>query len=359
MDEERPIDYTPPEEAGRSASRVLDISWATILKIIFALGALYFVFLVRDILIWFIFALVISILFNPAINFLRKLHLPRVMAAILVYLSVFILLGGFIFVLAPLLFSELQQFSINLPAYFEQAAPYLSGLKIEALRNFQSFTEALGKGLSSASANIFAAIGAIFGGITSTIVIFSIAFFLSLEEEGLAKAIMLIFPPRYKTKILTVWQRSQKKVAAWFGVRIICCLFIGLVVGIACYVLNIKYAAFFGLFAGIFNIILTIGPFLSGTAIVLFILTIAGLPKAIIFLVIFFIAQEIEGYVIMPLLSKRFLRLSPSLVLISLLVGAKLWGLLGAILAIPLVGMFFELIQGFMEKKGSIEQPLL
>ncbi|MBU1045658.1 AI-2E family transporter [Patescibacteria group bacterium] len=359
MNEERQIDYVPDDIGRTNGSRVLDISWATILKIIFALGALYFIFLVRDILIWFIFALVISVLFNPAINFFRKLHIPRVMAAILVYLSVFVFLGVFMYILAPLLFSELQQFSINLPTYFNQAAPYLSGLKIEALQNFQSFTEALGRGLSSASSNIFTAIAAIFGGIASTIVIFSIAFFLSLEEEGLAKAIMLVFPRRYKTKILTVWQRSQKKVAAWFGVRIICCFFIGLATGIACYVLNIKYAAFFGLFAGVFNIILTIGPFLSGTAIALFILAIAGLPKAIIFLIIFFVAQEIESYIIMPVLSKRFLRLSPSLVLISLLIGAKLWGLLGAILAIPLVGIFFELIQGFFEKKEAIEQRLL
>ncbi|MBU3964260.1 AI-2E family transporter [Patescibacteria group bacterium] len=359
MNEDGQIDYISDSMGGTNGSRVLDISWATILKIISALAVIYFVFLVRDILIWFIFALVISILFNPAINFLRKFRIPRVLAAILIYLSTFVFLGVFIYILAPLLFSELQHFSVNLPTYFDQASPYFSGLKIEALQNFQSFTEALGRGLSSASSNIFTAIGAIFGGIVTTIVIFSIAFFLSLEEEGLAKAIMLVFPHRYKTKILTVWQRSQKKVAAWFGVRIICCFFIGLATGIACYALNIKYAAFFGLFAGVFNIILTIGPFLSGTAISLFILTIAGLPKAIIFLIIFFVAQEIENYIIMPILSKRFLRLSPSLVLISLLVGAKLWGLLGAILAIPLVGMFFEIIQGFLEKKEAIEQRLL
>ncbi len=358
MDEERPLNYIPENIGRGNGSRVLDISWATILKIIFALGALYFVFLVRDILIWFIFALVISILFNPAINFLHKLHIPRVMAAILVYLSIFVFLGVFMYILAPLLFSELQQFSVNLPTYFDQGAPYFSGLKIEALQNFQSFTEALSKGLSNASSNIFTAMSAIFGGIASTIAIFSIAFFLSLEEEGLLKAIMLVSPPRYKTKILTVWQRSQKKVASWFGVRIICCFFIGLTIGIACYVLDIRYAAFLGLFAGLFNIIFTIGPFLSGTAITLFILAIAGLPKAIIFLIIFFVAQEIESYVIMPVLTKRLLRLSPSLVLISLLIGAKLWGLLGAILAIPLVGMFFEFAQGFLTKREAIEQEL-
>ena len=109
------------------------------------------------------------------------------------------------------------------------------------------------------------------------------------------------------------------------------------------------------LFAGIFNIIISIGPFLSGATISIFILSIAGLPKAIIFLVAFLVAQQIEGAVIMPLLSKKFLNLSPSLVLISLLVGAKLWGLMGAILVIPLVGMFFELTKGFLENRQVAE----
>lgn len=358
MDDGRPINYIS-DDSGKTNPRTLDISWASILKIIFALGLLYFIFLIRGILIWFIFALVISILFNPAINFLRRFHIPRVLAAILVYLSIFVLLGGFIYALAPMLFSELQYFTANIPTYFEQAAPYLSGLKIEAFKNFQSFAEVIGKGLYNASANIFSAIGIIFGGLASTIIIFSIAFFLSLEEEGLSKTVMLIFPSRHKARVSAIWQKSQKKVAAWFGIRLICCFFIGVVIGIACYSLDIKYAALFGLLAGVFNMVVTIGPFLSGTAIGLFILITMGMPKAIIFLIVFFIAQEIENYVIMPLLTKRFMQISPSLVLISLLIGAKLWGLMGAILIIPLMGMILEFAQGFLEKKEAIDQQLL
>jgi len=349
------IKYPATKEREKIASRVLDISWGTIIKIVFSLTILYLLFLVRDILIWFIFALVISILFNPAINFLTKARIPRILASILIYLGIFAFLGSFIFILSPLLFSELQQFSVNLPTYFEQATPYFSGLKIEALKDFQTFSESIGDMLSGASANIFTAMGTVFGGIFSSIAIFSIAFFLSLEEEGIAKALMLAFPKKHKTRVLTVWGRSQKKIAAWFGVRVICCFFIGLTVGITCFVLDIKYAIFFGLFAGIFNIVISVGPFLSGAVISIFILSIAGLPKAIIFLIAFLVAQQIEGSIIMPLLSKKFLNLSPSLVLISLLVGAKLWGLMGAILIIPLVGMFFELIKGFLENKQAAE----
>ena len=88
---EQPSFYSLPEKT--RSQDILDISWATIVKIIVALGGLYLIFLVRDILIWFIFALIISILFNPAVNFFRKLKIPRVLACILVYLSIFVLLG--------------------------------------------------------------------------------------------------------------------------------------------------------------------------------------------------------------------------------------------------------------------------
>ncbi|MEA3453224.1 MAG: AI-2E family transporter [Patescibacteria group bacterium] len=356
MDEDEvQIKYATQEPRGKTSSRVLDISSGTIVKFLFSFTMLYLVFLVRDILIWFVFALVISILFNPAINFLMKLRIPRMLASVLIYLGVFCLLGSFIFILSPLLFSELQQLSENLPTYFEQVTPYFSGLRIEALKDFQTFSQSIGQMLSGASTNIFVAMGTVFGGIFSSIAIFSIAFFLSLEEEGIAKTLMLAFPKKYKTKVLTVWGRSQRKIAAWFGVRIICCFFIGLIVTITCFVLGVKYAVFFGLFAGIFNIIISIGPFLSGATISLFIFSIAGLPKAIIFLIAFLVAQQIEGSIIMPLLSKKFLNLSPSLVLMSLLVGVKLWGLMGAILIIPLVGIFFELVKGFLENKQAAE----
>lgn len=349
MDEERPI-YTEPKGQG-----VLDVSWETIVRIIFSLAVLYLFFLIRDIVIWFVFALIISVLFNPAINFLRKLNVPRTLATIFVYLSLFSVLAIGLYVLIPFLFTELQTFTDKLPEYFDQVAPHLSALKIDALENFENFSDTLGSAFTGASSSIFSAIGIFFGGMFSTVSIITIAFFLSLEEEGIANVIELASPKRYKNYIKGLWKKTQKKISSWFGVRIICCIFIGLSAGITTFVLNIPYAVFFGLLAGFSNIIITIGPFLSGLVIALFIVAVADVSKALIFIIAFFIAQEIENYVLMPILTRKYLHLSPSLVLISLLIGAKLWGILGAILAIPLVGMIYEFIKGFLERKRGVE----
>jgi predicted PurR-regulated permease PerM len=329
----------------------LDVSWASIVRIAFAASVIYLIYFIGNILIWLIFALIISILFNPAINFFHKLKIPRLLSAIFVYLSIFIILGVLVYAMAPLLFVEIQHFSDKLPEYFGQASPYLRGLKIEALEDFQTFSEEAERVLFRASSNIFMALGVFFGGIFTFLIMFTMAFFLSLEEKGIKEIIALISPVQYKEKVLKIWKKTEKNISTWFAIRILCCIFIGLATGITCYVLDIKYAVVFGILAGVTNLIVYIGPFLSTLFISLFILITASLPKAIIFAIAIYIAQQIENYILMPLLSKKFLKLSPALVLISLLVGAKLWGLPGAILAIPLVGIIFEFGKGVLEHR--------
>ena len=330
--------------------KILDISWATIIRIVAALAFLYLVYLLKDLLIWFLFALIISILFNPPIDFLRRFHVPRVIGAIFVYVSVFAIFGYLIYAVAPLLFSELQEFSLNFPQYFDKAIPYFSALKIEAFKSFDNFTATLEKALIRASTNIFTAFSTIFGGILSTLSIFTIAFFLSLEERGIERTIALIAPKNYKKKALQVWKHAQRKISLWFGTRIIGCLFVGISTAVICYVLNVRYFVFFGLLAGVSDIIVTIGPLLSGTLIAIFI-ALVSVPKALIFVIAYVLVQQIEGQILLPLLSKKFLKLPPALVLMSILAGSKLWGLLGAILSIPLVGMIYEVVKGFFKRK--------
>jgi len=330
--------------------KILDVSWATILRIAVALASLYLLYLIRDILIWFVFALVISILLNPLIEGLKRIHFPRTIAAILVYFGIGLVFGYLIYQMAPFLSIELSQFSAHFPSYFDKLSPYLSGLKIEALKNFNNFSIAVERVLMKASTNIFSALGTVFGGIMSTFAIFSIAFFLSLEEKGVERVLALVSPSRHRDRVLRIWERSKRKIAGWFAVRLIGMTFVGLFTFVTCYVLNVKYSVFFGLFAGLSDIIVTLGPLFSGIIITIFIL-LTSVPKAIIFVLAFFLIQGIEGHILIPVLSKKFLRLPPALVLMALLIGGKLWGILGAILAHPFTGILFEFTKEFFSKR--------
>jgi predicted PurR-regulated permease PerM len=332
----------------------LDISWGSIFKIFFTVLLFYLVYRTRNILILFIFALIISVLFTPAIDFLARKKIPRILAIILVYFSIFLVIGALIYFIAPIFIYETQQFTQLFPQYFEKMAPTLKGLGLSAFENFESFTNALQGWVLKASSSILSAVGAIFGGIFSTITVFSIAIFLSLEENGIEKALSLIFPKKYEDQALGIWQRCRNRVAGWFGTRILSCLFVGLMTFFACKILAVKYAISFGLLAGVTNIVPIIGPLIAGAIVVLF-TVLDSWAKAIFILVIFVLIQQIEGNIITPLLTKKFIGLPPVLVLIALMIGGELWGIMGAILAIPLFGILFEFAKEFLKKRRDEE----
>ncbi|MFH1036642.1 MAG: AI-2E family transporter [Patescibacteria group bacterium] len=330
--------------------KILDISWGTILK--FALAALIFytLYLIRDILILIVFSLIISVLFNPAIDFLAKRKIPRVVGTVLIYLVIFGMVGTLIYSIAPIFIYETQQFTQFFPQYFEKVAPVLKELGFVAFDSFESFTKTMEEWLVNASSSIFNAVVTIFGSIFSTITIFSIAIFLSLEEKGIEKALSLLFPKKYEANVLTIWERVQKQVSGWFGTRVLSCILVALMTFIACKILAVKYAISFSLLAGMTNIIPIVGPLIAGAIIVLFTL-LDSWAKAIFILAVFILIQQIEGNIITPLLTKKIIGLSPVLVLIALLIGGRLWGTLGAILAIPLFGILFEFTKEFLKKK--------
>ena len=338
--------------------KVLDISWGSIFKIAITLVIFYILFLIKDILIWFIFAVIISILFDPAIKFLQRFRIPRILAVILVYAVVFGVLGGSLVLTIPMFVDEIQEFSTLFPQYFETLAPFLQGLGVEAFESMESFTNSLGTVLQEASSDILSALALIFGSIGSTLFVLTIALFLSLEEKAMERFIGLLAPKRLEGYVLSLWERSQIKVAGWFGSRILTCIFVGIAVFITLYLFDVKYSFILALMAAIFDFIPVIGPFI--VALLAFILVaLDSWLKAIFVLVAFFLIQQIEGNILSPILTKKFVGLPPVLVLISLSVGAQLLGVLGAVLAIPLAGIVYEFLRDFLRRRKEEKAVVL
>lgn len=342
-----------------NGEKILDISWGTLFKIGIAFVVFYIVYLIRDILVWFIFALVISVLLTPAVDFLQRRRIPRVVATIFIFVSVFGILGVLIYLIAPVFVAEIQQFTTLFPQYFEKFAPPLKGLGLEAFESFEVFTLSFQEWLNQASGSILYAIASIFGGIFTTITIFTLALFLSLEEKGIERTIRMLFPKRQEEEALNIWKSCQLKVSGWFGMRILACVFVGIMSYIALWLFDIDYPFILALFAGLADIVPIVGPIVAGIVIAL----IAALNSpgiAIVILVVFIIIQQIEGNILTPLLSKKFIGLPPALVLIALIVGGNFWGILGAILAIPLTGIIFEFTRDFLKKRkeGEIPPPI-
>lgn len=330
--------------------KTLDISWSTLLKIALLVLIFYIFYQIQHILIWFVFAVIISILFEPAVEFLRKLKIPRTLGVCFVYAAFFGILILIIYFTIPLFISEIKQFSQLLPQYFEKISPPLRGLGVKAFEDINTFIDVIGDALEKIIANIFNVLFVIFGGILATIFILTSAIFLSLEEKGIEKGLTLLFPKKYESYLLSIWERCQKRVSGWFLTRIIACLFVGIVSFIAFLLFNTPYPFTLGLLAGGLNFVPIVGPVITG--ILLFIIiAVENVSKAIFVLITFILIQQVENNILTPFLSKKFLGLSPVLVLMALVVGGMLFGFLGAILAIPLAGILFEFFKEFLEKK--------
>jgi predicted PurR-regulated permease PerM len=333
-------------------NQVLEISWGTIIKVFIAIVILYFIYIAREIVVWFFFGLAISILLEPAVNFLKKLWIPKMLAIIMVYLSVLGLLGLLIYLAAPVFVIELKEFSSYLPDYFNKINPLLQQLGIDFSQSFSDITKSLVGSLEQSSKGIMNALIAFFGGLASTVVILTISFFLSLEGNGTERFLAFVSPQKYQEYIVNFFEKAQTKVAGWFGARIMACLFVGLASFIIFYIFNIDYSFLLALLSGVLNFIPYIGPLITAILLVVFIMASSGSWILTFYILLaIWVIQAVENNIITPFLMKKMIDLPPVLVLISLLLGAKIFGFLGTIFIVPIAGIIYEFVKDILEKQ--------
>ncbi len=328
----------------------LDISWAGIFKVFAAFVLIYLLAQVAEILVWIIFSLVISILFNPIVNLLRKMKIPRAVGVILVYSSFFGIISIASYIIGPSLYREVESFFLLLDDYLKGLAPILEQAGVGGVETVNELEEFLVSSAGEITKGIFGVLGVIFGGLSTAFFIITMAVFLSLEGNSIEKLIALLFQGKQKEQGLIIWKKCRDQVGGWFLIRVIACTFVGVASFFVFYLLGVQYALTFAIIGGILNFIPFAGPAVAG--LLFFIITaVTSLPQAVFIFVAFMIIQAIEGSVLTPALSKKIMGVSPALVLASIVIGGSLWGILGAFLAIPLMGIIFEFGKAFFDKR--------
>lgn len=331
---------------------ILSISWGTIAKVFIAIFIFYIIYLVKSIALWFLFAVAISVLLEPAIDFLRRLKIPKIISILIVYFSIFGIVGLLIYLSAPVFISEIKQFSQNLPGYFIQISPVLRQFGIQTAQDFDSFVSVAIGNLQESSESIIRAVMVFFGGIFSAISILTFAFFLSLEEKALERTLLLLFPRRYENQIKIIFEKSQSKISGWFGARVLACLFVGLASYVVFYIFGVKYAFTLSLISGILNFIPYIGPWITCILLVVFIAVSSSSWMTLLYvLVAVFAIQEIENNLLTPVLMKKMTDLPAVLVLMSMLIGAEVFGFTGLVFAVPVAGIIYEFLREFLQKR--------
>lgn len=339
--------------------KFLDISWLSILKIFVAGFCFYGLYLISDFLVWLAFAFVISVLFEPIIELAEKIKIPRSLSVAFIYISMFGVLSAVIYSTLPYIITEIQYFAKYFPQYFieyfSKISPFFEKMGFETFQNLETFIIKSQEVLGNTAGNIFSALFSLFGGITNTLFIISIAIFISLEKNQIDKNLTLIFPEKYEDHFLRAWQKSQKKISAWFLIRIIGCVFVAISSYMAFMFLDAEYPVSLAIMAGILDFVPIIGPFIAGI-IIFGIISMESFLKALFVITAFTLIQIIENTIFLPILSKKIIQVSPIAIIFALFVGAKFWGVLGAILAVPLIIIFLDFLKDFLIEIKQKEQ---
>lgn len=305
-----------------------------------------------------LFAVVIASGIEPAVRWLARWRVPRVLAVLLIYFAALALLAGAIWLVVPALIDEFSAFLDDFPRYQRILVTELRGLR--DLPFFSQFSEGAEQvilnppfDLRAAGSGALDLIVSIFGGAVSAVILFVVSFYLASQEDGIEQFLRMVTPLRNETYVIGLWERSRAKIGQWLRGQALLGILVGILVFLALTLLGIRYALSLALLAAVFELIPVIGPILAALPAV-FLGFLSSPLTGVIVAVTYTAIQQLESHVFVPLLMRRVVGLNPLVVVIALLVGAKLGGILGLFLAVPLAAVIVEFVADIDKQRRGL-----
>lgn len=340
--------------------KTINISTSTILRIVIILLCLVLIYVLRNVIVLFIFALIIASAVAPAVGLLEKIKIPRVLGTLIIYIVVIGLAALLIALVFPTIASNAKDLASSLPDYIQSLSEKFKSFQNASskyamiINRLQDYLSIIGDALKNISSNVISSAVGFFGGVFSFFLVIVMSFYISVQKKGVQRVLTAIMPINYRDYILNLWERAQKKLGRWLQGQLFLAVLVGVLVYVSLSLLNVKYALLLGITSGILELFPYIGPVLAGIpGVVLGFLQapILGIWVLITYLVI----QQIESYIIAPLVMGKVVSLNPIVVILALLIGEKLGGILGMVLAVPLAAVFGELLRDMIKKRKELE----
>jgi predicted PurR-regulated permease PerM len=310
----------------------IEISHKTIIFTLVLLASIWLVLQIRDILFLVFVAFIIMSTLRPIVDWMGTKKIPRFIAALLVYVVVFGLIGFSIGGIIPALVSQTTSFAQAFPGVISRALPYWN---ID-LNSFSQQLAPIGENLVKVTIGIFS-------NIISVLMVLVISFYLLLERKHADSIVAGFVGDEKATSFIAVVQRIEGKLGSWMMGQLFLMFFIGLLSYIGLLLLGVKFALPLAIIAGLLEIVPNIGPIISAIPAMLIALSISPV-MALTVGVLYIAIHQLENNVIVPLVMKKSVGLSPIITIFSLLVGGRLAGIAGAVLAIPVLLIIRELI---------------
>jgi len=324
------------EQAQVSARLVAKV----VLVIAGVVGALYFLYLIREVIGLFLIAVFFAVAIAPAVNWLNHRRVPRWLAILLVYLGI----GGSIFgiglLIVPPLVNGVEDLSGDLPGY------------VDDLRNNETFrdyddryhiTEKLREQAQQLPSKLGDAAGTLrdvtVGVFTRFVQLFSIlviAFFLVKDGHRLLEFLYGQVPPERARRFRKIADDISDAIAGYVFGNFVISVLAGLVTYVTLRILGVPFATPLAILFGFFDLIPLVGATLGGILVGIVVAFAVDFPLGlIVWVVVLIVYQQVENNLIQPFVYGRAVQLHPLIVIVAILIGAALLGVLGALVAIP------------------------
>lgn len=346
------------EHQGNSFS----ISTGTLIRVVLVALGVLLLWVLRDLILVVLTSIVIASFMESAVPYFKRIGVGRVFGIVVVYVVSFLILAALFYLFAPLLITEIYNFTTFFSSYIPSSSflnffqsEAFSGAKdlVGTLNNFSlsgllSISKAF---IGNLSGGLFQTLAVAFGSIFNLVLIVLVSFYLSIQEGGIESFLRLVFPIKYEDYVVDLWERSSRKIALWMKGQILLAFVVAVIIYLLLSLLGIQYALLFSIIAGLmelvpYGILVALIPAFS------FSYVSGGVASALMVTGSYIIVHQFEVFLFAPLIIKKIVGLSPIVIILSVVVGFELGGIWGAILAIPLTVIVMEYLSDIERDKS-------
>ncbi len=328
------------------------ILW-TIWMVALAVIVLWCAYLVRGVLLLIYISGLLAVGFSPIIRLIERqkvlpigtARFPRWLAILILYLVIVgtvVLIG--VLVIPPVVHQGQQLWSA-LPGIFDRGQGFLiaKGWLHEHLTLREAVQRAPVGNSGDALTTAFGAIAGVIGGLFGVVTVLILTFYLLVEAASLRAAMLRLFPPERRARADVASRDITVKVSAWLGGQLLLGGIIGGSSAVGLWLLGVPYFYVLAVISGVGELIPVIGPILSAIPAIAIAATVS-VQKVLLVIVFFVVQQQVENHLLVPKIMARQVGVSAVTVIVALLIGAKLHGIAGAILAVPTAAILQILI---------------
>lgn len=308
---------------------------------------IYFLYLVRELFLPFILAIVLVYLLNPLVNRMEKRGTQRVAAILILYLGVIIVVTSLLMYGVPRMVNQLETLVESIPIYTDQVEEIVRNIQ----RRFADSAVPPGvqqivderirwaeAGLLEVVRHVMDLLMALLGNLFNFALAPVLAFYILKDLEILKKWGLAQVPPEWSKDVLTLAKEIDHVFASFIRGHLTVVFIVGGLTSLAFIFIGLEFATMLGIIAGLAELIPYFGPLIGAVpAVALALLQSKWLAFKVIIAVL--VIQQLEGTVISPKILGNSVGLHPLAIIIALLAGGHLFGIVGMLLAVPLAAI--------------------